>query len=126
MNDKIDELAEDMLFTVERRGLDLDALIAALQQRAANTQGATTASSAGGGVTLAEYGPQALRTLGGRLTQTQRTYKTGFDLLLSGIVMHWAVPNAASKPWADDAARARLNVAVLLAAVTCLAESWRR
>lgn len=102
MNDKIDELAQDMLFTIERRGLEPAMLIAALQQQAAVRQGESPTSASAGGVSLAEYGPQALRTLGGRLTQTQRTYKTGFNLLINGIVMHWAVPSAAPKPWADD------------------------
>jgi hypothetical protein len=69
MNDKITEMAEDLVHTAERRGLDLDQLISALQQ-----QGETAASGgppAAGGTTIAEYVPGVLRILGGKLTHCE-------------------------------------------------------
>lgn len=99
MNAKIDEMTDDIIHNAQRRNLDLDELVAALKK---NVEAAKAGSPAAGSTTIAEYAPVVLRVLAGKLTQTQRTYKTGLDLLVFGIVLHWAVPNQPPKPWTDE------------------------
>ncbi len=108
MDDRILEWADDLKHTADRKGLDLEALIAALQdQSSAAAPAAPEGGANGSGPTIAEYVPVVVRSLSGRKTETRRTYRTALRLLADGFALedHVYARNggeARSKPWPDD------------------------